>query len=142
MTVAAELIDAMISLTSLMEDETSKLGRVGNLAELAEIAGSKVKLGAWIEVEVVRLRRESPDWMSGLDAGTHAALAEASRTLRDTSLVNAQVIERQIELSVDIMAAIAGEAQRLTGRRSSTYGASGDVSRTESSAPISINTRL
>ncbi|PNB45868.1 flagellar protein FlgN, partial [Pseudomonas sp. FW305-130] len=62
--------------------------------------------------------------------------------LRDASIVNAQILERQIAFSSDLMRAIAAEAQRVTGKRSSTYGASGDMMRIDLPAPISINARL
>jgi hypothetical protein len=41
-----------------------------------------------------------------------------------------------------MMAAIAAEAQRATGKRSATYGAAGALGGMDAPAPISINTRL
>lgn len=140
--MTAHLIDAMLSLTALMEEESEKLARAAYLPELPEIANAKLRLTGRIEAEVARLKRGSEHWLAELDADTRAQLADASRNLRDASTVNAQILSRQIELSVEMMAAIAAEAQRLTGSRNSIYGASGDLGGIEAPAPISINARL
>ncbi len=140
--MTAHLIDAMLSLTSLMEEESEKLSRTPYLPELPEIANAKLRLTGRIEAEVARLKRGSDDWLTQLDADTRLQLADASRNLRDACTVNAQILSRQIELSVEMMAAIAAEAQRLTGSRSSTYGAGGGLGGMEAPAPISINARL
>lgn len=141
--MTSKLLAAMLSLTSLMEEESEKLGRSPHLAELPEIAAAKLRLTGQIEAEVARLKREAPDdWMERLDAEARDALAEASRCLRDASTVNSQILARQIELSVEMMAAIAAEARRLTGSRSTTYGACGGLAGMDAPAPISINARL
>jgi len=137
-----QLIDAMASLAQLMEEESAKVARSPYLPELGEIACAKLRLTGRIDAEIARLKRESADWAESLEPEMRARLAEASMALRDASLVNAQILSRQIELSVDMMAAIAAEAKRLTGTRSSTYGACGALSGTDASAPISINARL
>jgi hypothetical protein len=41
-----------------------------------------------------------------------------------------------------MMAVVAAEAKRLTGARSTTYGARGDLSLADMPTPISINARL
>ncbi|WP_213981685.1 flagellar protein FlgN [Sphingomonas sp. dw_22] len=137
------LIDAMVSLATLMEEESEKLTRSPYLPELGEIAGAKLRLAGRLEAEVARMKREHPDdWLDGVDEDAREQLAEASRHLRDASEVNAQILSRQIELSADMMAAIAAEAQRLTGSRSISYGACGGMAGMDTSAPISINARL
>ncbi len=137
------LLDAMLSLTALMEEESEKLALNPYLPELPEIAAAKLRLAGQIEAAFARLKREAPeDWAAELDPEARERLAEASRCLRDASRVNAQILARQIELSVDMMAAIAAEAQRVTGSRSSTYGACGGLSGMDAPAPISINARL
>jgi flagellar biosynthesis/type III secretory pathway chaperone len=140
--MTAQLIDAMVSLTALMEEESERLARKPYIPELGEIAAAKLRLTGRIEAEFARLKRESDDWMHALDADAHAALTEASRHLRDASTVNAEILSRQIELSTEMMAAIAAEAQRLTGARSATYGASGGMAGLDAPAPISVNARL
>ena len=141
--MTTRLLDSMLSLTAIMEEESEKLARTPYLPELPEIAAAKLRLTGQIDAEIARLKREAPDdWMEQLDAETRETLAEASRNLRDASTVNAQILKRQIELSVDMMAAIAAEAQRLTGTRSTTYGACGGLAGMDAPAPISINARL
>jgi flagellar biosynthesis/type III secretory pathway chaperone len=140
--MTAQLIDLMTSLAALMEEESAKVARSPHLPELAEIAGAKLRLTGQIDAAIARLKRESQDWVEALGPDARAQLAESSRHLRDASQVNAQILSRQIELTVDMMAAIAAEAQRLTGTRSSTYGACGGLSGTDASAPISINAKL
>jgi len=140
--MTAQLIDAMVSLTALMEEESERLARTPRFPELGEIANAKLRLTGRIEAEIARLKRSSEDWAETLDEETRAQLAEASRNLRDASAVNAEILSRQIELSSDMMAAIASEAQRLTGSRSTTYGAWGGMAGVEAPAPISINARL
>ncbi|WP_188054522.1 MULTISPECIES: flagellar protein FlgN [unclassified Sphingosinithalassobacter] len=137
-----ELHDAIVSMTALMEEESEQLARSARVPELPEIASAKLRLAGKIENEVARLGRETPDWIETLDDELRAELADASQALRDASLVNAQVLKRQIELSVEMMEAIAAEAKRLTGTRNATYGARGALGGIDAPAPISINTRL
>ncbi len=140
--MTAQLIDAMISLTALMEDESEKLARKAYIPELGEIAAAKLRLTGRIEADFARLKRESADWAEKLDEEARTRLSDASRNLRDASAVNQQILSRQIELSVDMMGAIAAEAQRLTGTRSTTYGACGGLGGMDAPAPISVNARL
>lgn len=141
--MTAQLIDAMVSLTQIMEEESERLSQGVYFAELPEIASAKMRLTGRIEAEVARLKREAPDdWAERLDPDAREQLAEASRGLRDASTVNQQVLARHIELSVDMMGAIAAEAQRLTGSRNVTYGACGGLGGMDAPAPISVNARL
>jgi flagellar biosynthesis/type III secretory pathway chaperone len=138
-----QLVDAMISLTSLMEEESERLVRTPYLPELGEIADAKLRLAGRIEAEIARMKREHPDdWLETLDPEARAVLSDASRGLRDASIVNSKILSRQIELSSEMMAAIAAEAQRLTGSRSTTYSACGGLSGIDAPAPISVNARL
>ena len=140
--MTAQLIDAMVSLTAIMEEESEKLARTPYLRQLGEIANAKLRLTGRIEAEVARLKRENRDWMSAVEPEAREQLADASRNLRDASQVNQEVLGRQIEISAEMMAAIASEAQRLTGSRSTTYGACGGLGGMDAPAPISINARL
>lgn len=141
--MTVQLIDAMVSLTQIMEEESERLARGPFFPELPELAAAKLRLTGRIEAEVARMKREAPDdWADKLDPEAREALAEASRSLRDASSINAQILKRQIELSTDMMGAIAAEAQRLTGTRNMTYGACGALGGMDAPAPISINTRL
>jgi flagellar biosynthesis/type III secretory pathway chaperone len=138
-----QLIDAMVSLTQIMEEESERLAKGPYFAELPEIATVKLRLTGQIEAHVARMKREAPDdWAEKLEPEVREQLAEASRGLRDASTINAQILARQIELSTEMMGAIAAEAQRLTGTRSMTYGACGGLGGMDAPAPISINARL
>lgn len=137
-----QLIDAMTSLTTLMEEESDKVARSPYLPELGEIAAAKLRLTGRIDAEIARLKRECPDWFETIDPALRERLAAATLNLRDVSQANAEILSRQIELSVDMMAAIAAEARRLTGARSSTYGACGGLTGGDGASPISVNTRL
>ena len=77
-----------------------------------------------------------------LDEADRSRLSATVAMLRDASAVNADVLERQIELSTELMAAIAQEAQRLMGTRKAAYGAHGGLLGMDLPAPISLNTRL
>lgn len=139
----SQLVDAMVSLTALMEEESERLSRTPYIPELGEIANAKLRLAGRIDAEIARLKREHPeDWVESLDEDMRADLADASRALRDASIVNARILSRQIELSSEMMAAIASEAQRLTGSRSTTYSACGGIAGIDAPAPISVNARL
>ena len=140
--MTAQLLDAMVSLTALMEEESERLARSPYLPELAQIAEAKMRLTGRIEADFARMKRECPEWVDTLDEETRAQMTDASKNLRDASAINQQMLSRQIELSVDMMGAIAAEAQRLTGTRSSTYGACGGLGGMDAPAPISVNARL
>jgi hypothetical protein len=69
---------------------------------------------------------------------TLTAQLGANESVGDT----ARVLERQIDLSTEMMGAVAAEARRVTGSRSSIYGARGRVARSDAAAPISVNASL
>lgn len=140
--MAAELIDLATSLSHLMEQESEGLALHGRVPALGELVAAKLRLVGQIEAEVTRLQRETPDWLDLLGEEERGEMALVFGHLRDASIVNAQILERQITFSSELMGAIAAEAQRVTGKRSTTYGAGGDMLRLDVSAPISINARL
>ena len=138
----SEFIDTIRSLVSLMREETEQLLSPGPTGDLGEIASAKARLVGWIEARTVLYEREQPDWHERLEKEDREALTEILAELRDVSAVNANAIERQILLSVDMLDAITSEARRLSGTRTETYCALGGVSRIELATPISINARL
>lgn len=138
----SEFIDTIRSLVSLMREETEQLLSPGPIGDLGEIAVAKSRLVGWIEARTVQLEREQPDWHERLEKDDREALTEILADLRDVSAVNANAIERQILLSVDMLDAITSEARRLSGTRTETYCALGGVSRSELATPISVNARL
>lgn len=137
--MASNLIDIMASLTLIMTEETERLGARERALDLAELAAAKVRLVGVLETELARLNREQPGWAEALDEETRERLANTLIALGDASTVNAQVLERQIDLSIEMMGAVAAEAKRLSGNRAATYGARGDLSQMDLATPISIN---
>lgn len=138
----AEVIDTILSLVALMEEESDRLVAPGGHRDLAEIAEAKIRLVAALEARTVQLDRERPGWQRELDPAEHAQLADALVHLGDASAVNAKILARQIQLSTDMMAAVAIEAQRLMGTSNATYGAHGGLFQLDQATPISLNTRL
>lgn len=136
------VLDTARSLTSLMREETTVLLGAGPRHDLEAIAGAKVRLTAALETHLATLDREQPEWRDALDPDGRASLSETIAELQSVSAENAKVLRRQIELSREIMDAIAAEAKRLAGSRTQTYGASGGIFRIDASTPISVNTNL
>jgi flagellar biosynthesis/type III secretory pathway chaperone len=137
-----DVLDLMRSLVILMEEETGRLSGPGRYPDMAETAQAKVRLVAALETANARLTRENPNWMESLADAERDTLREAVGALRAASTANAAILKRQIELSNEMMAAVTHEARRLSGTRSTTYGAAGNVQRVAGAAPISINTQL
>jgi hypothetical protein len=140
--MANDVLDLMRSIATLMEEETAKMQSFVRFPEQNEIVDAKARLTGQLSSQIARLQREEPEWLEALDLDVRDALRHASQTLHEASLLNAQVLERKISLSTDLMGAIAAEAQRLTGRQSETYGASGGLASREDGAPIAINRQL
>lgn len=140
--MASEFIDIVTSLTAIMEEETARLLAPGRHADFAEMAAAKIKLVAAIELKTSEHARTRVEWLATLDAETRDRLAAAIQHLGAAAQVNASVLERQIDLSTEMMGAVAAEARRLSGMRSATYGASGVLCRSELATPISVNASL
>ncbi len=140
--MANELIDTIHSLVTLMREETDTLRSGGSAAQVEEIAAAKLRLTASLEAQIAQAERERPDWRSRLGELDQAALRDATDALRRVAAENAEVLKRQITLSREILDAIAAEAKRLSGTRSQTYCARGEVFRVDASTPISVNTSL
>jgi len=140
--MANDVLDLMLSITSLIEEETAKMGSYVRFPEQREIVDAKSRLTGQLSSEIARLQREEPEWLDSLDVDVRAALSDASRQLHEASLLNARALERHIEFATDMMNAIAAEAQRLTGRQSETYGAFGHISTRDEGAPIAVNRKL
>lgn len=135
------LCDTIESLISLMREETAILLSVGPRPDIEAIAAAKVRLTATLEGQLAALDREQPGWRETI-AETDTDLAARIAELQEVSTENATVLRRQIDLSRDLMDAIAAEAKRLVGTRTQTYGATGGLFRQDVSTPISVNTNL
>lgn len=136
------LTDTIRSLTALMREETLLLGQFGGRRDIEDLAAAKLRLTAALETELAARGRDRPDWQAELSAEARAALAEAVDDMQRASAANADVLLRQIELSRDMLDAIAAEAKRLSGTRSQTYRATGGLIQVDLPAPIAVNTSL
>lgn len=137
--MASEVIAIMTSLSAVMREETGRLQSNERALDLAELAAAKARLVGSLEERLARLGRQESEWAAQMDELTREAFAEALGELRAASMVNAALLERQIELSADLMSAISAEAKRLTGNRAYAYGATGVLARTDLTTPISLN---
>ncbi|SNT18588.1 hypothetical protein SAMN06295912_15413 [Sphingomonas laterariae] len=137
--MAANAIDVMASLTLIMNEETERLRSRERGRDLAELAAAKVRLVGVLETELARLEREAPGWANALDEAGREELSNALVALGEASATNALILERQIDLSVEMMGAVSAEARRLANRRAATYSARGDLANADLTAPISVN---
>ncbi|TFI59616.1 flagellar biosynthesis protein FlgN [Sphingomonas parva] len=135
--MVSELIDLVKSLSALMREETQLLqSRFGGIQE---IAGAKARLVACLDTKSAELGRHDADWLEKLEGPQKDELVEALRELKEASVPNAEALSRQIDLSVEMLAAVTAEAKRLTGTRHAVYGAAGGLSRMDLPTPISHN---
>ena len=135
-------LDTIVSLTAIMVEETARLEAPGRHGDFAEMAAAKIKLVAQLETRAAARERTGDDWLGVLSEETRENLKAAVQDLRLAAEANARVLARQIDLSTEMMAAVAAEARRVTGSRSSIYGARGRVARSDAAAPISVNASL
>ncbi|WP_380874094.1 hypothetical protein ACFB49_45720 [Sphingomonas sp. DBB INV C78] len=137
--MANNAMDVMASLTLIMNEETERLGMRERGRDLAELAAAKVRLVGVLETELARLERERPDWAKAMDEEGREQLTATLLALGDASAANAAILERQIDLSIEMMGAVASEARRLANRRAATYSAAGGLTNADLAAPISVN---
>ncbi|QHL89756.1 flagellar biosynthesis protein FlgN [Sphingomonas changnyeongensis] len=137
-----DMIETIQSLNALMREETGLLATAGRSRDIEPVAAAKLKLTATLETQMAALAREQPDWRETMAPEPRAVLIEALDELQDVAADNARMLSRQIDLSRDIMDAIAEEAKRLSGTRRQTYGAAGGLFEMDQATPISVNTSL
>lgn len=140
--MASDIIDVMTSLALIMREETEGLSSHEKPGDLAELASAKIRLVGVLETELTRLNREEPNWVDMLDEERRDALGRALIALGEASTANADILERQISLSLEMMEAVTNEAKRLSGNRAEIYGARGNISRIELATPISVNSEI
>jgi flagellar biosynthesis/type III secretory pathway chaperone len=140
--MANDLLDTIRSLAIIMREETELLQSPRRSSDLPELAAAKQRLVALLDARTAQLARENSEWLESLEAETRAELLEAIAELKEASSDNAIVLERHIQLTVDMMAAITAEARRISGTRHAVYGAAGGLSRLDLPTPISVNSRF
>jgi hypothetical protein len=126
----AALIDTMIDLVRLMEEESEALAVSGPRAATEAMAQAKIRLAARMEAQCTQLHRLDPRWIEALEGDDRRSLA---------ATVNSAILERQIDLSSEMLAAVGKELARVTGRQGATYSKRGKVRRARSSPPVSVN---
>lgn len=138
---AATLTVTVASLTSIVRAETALLG-AGEIGGVADLALAKQRLAASLEQQIATLDREQPQWHATLEKPAAAALAQAMSGLHKAAEANGTMLGRQIDLSRELLGAVAAEARRLAGTAQETYGASGTVLRSDAATPLAVNTSL
>lgn len=137
-----DVLDVSGSLTRLMRDESAALLEQGRCAEHAQIVAAKRRLSGQLDGEIARLNRVMPDWLQQLGDDAGAALRSAIADLREAAAANARIVERQLSLSNEMIAAVADEARRLSGNQGFSYQETGTMMHRDGTSPISVNTRL
>ena len=137
--MVSELVDLVRSLSALMREETQLLLSGARFGGIHEIAGAKARLVGSLEAKSVELGRVDAKWLDALEESARDELLGALKELKDASVPNAEALSRQIDLSVEMLAAVTAEAKRLTGSRHAVYGAGGGLSRINLPVPISHN---
>lgn len=139
MPMSPDLVEAMQSLAMLMDEENAALEQVGHLEHLQTLVAAKLRLVSNVEAMLVRAHREQPDWIAQLDEEERQEFRARVESLMNIAQQNATILQRQIDVSNDLINAIAVEARRLNGSRSTTYTAHGGLARSDGVAPIAVD---
>jgi flagellar biosynthesis/type III secretory pathway chaperone len=137
--MADDMIELMTSLTMVLTEESAQLRRQTTNGELRELASVKNRLVGMLQYELAQRERLDPDWAAQIDDEKREVLSRVVKTLAEASAANRAVLQRQLELTTDMIDALAQEARRTSGRRASTYQADGDLTPLDLAPPISIN---
>lgn len=133
------MIDIMTSLTNIMNEESHLLQSRERAPTLPELAAAKARLVGQLEEVLARRNRLQPDWMNALEEEAQVELKQCLGNLQAASALNSDILERQMELTADLLGAITKEARRIAGNRTYTYGAEGHLAKAEMPTPISFN---
>lgn len=120
--MSGDLSNTIAALAALMDEEVAILKEPGGHRRLAEIAARKAGTVGAIEAETARRAREDADWADHLPPLERERLFGVLAELKRAGAENAAALKRQIDLSVDLMVAVAAEVR---GPGGGTYGANG-----------------
>lgn len=134
------MIDIMTSLTAIMTEESELLRGRERAPSLGELAAAKARLVGQLEEALARQNRLQANWTELLDEEAQDRLKTTVAAMRDASALNADILERQMELSAEMLGAITSAARRQAGNRAYTYGAEGHLAKADLPTPISFNT--
>ncbi|HEX8484343.1 flagellar biosynthesis protein FlgN [Sphingomonas sp.] len=132
-----DLIETVTSLSLILDEENERLRDPASAPLPEALVAAKLRHVGTIEAMGVRLAE-----VQGADTAAAARLIELIPIMLAKVEANAALLRRRMALCDELMGAIAAEAQRLSGGRSTTYGALGTVARRDRSTPISINSQL
>lgn len=138
----AEMLDAMTSLTTLMEQETESLSNYARCKDQAAITTAKLRLTASIERISAQLQRERPDWLKLLNGENQQSMRVVIEALDRAAIANRDILDRQLSLTKELMDAVTAEVGRLSGTRAATYSATGMLVSRDQPTPISISSGL
>jgi flagellar biosynthesis/type III secretory pathway chaperone len=136
------LLDSINALIAVMEEESETLALYGPRTGIAELGAAKTRLVARMEGQLAKLNRDNPAWHRDMDSEIRDELTAAYNDMHNASVINSAILERQIDLSSEMLAAVGLEIERLTGRGATTYGSGGKVKTARGRPPLSINTQL
>ncbi len=137
-----ELVDLISSLTTVLAEETELLRRRADLVEIREMVLLKQRLVGLLELAIAQQIRAHGDWLSQEDQETRDNFVPLVAALNEAASENAAMLERQLEITTEMISALADEARRVVGRRASTYRAAGDMTPMDVAPPISFNTQF
>ena len=135
------LIETIESIVAVMDEESAILSQHGPVPGIEELGAAKTRLAGRMELQVAQLFRAWPAWTSELVGEDRSRLSVAYDVLHRTSALNSAILERHIDLSTEMLAAVGKEIERQSGRGTTTYGRYGQVHSTATRAPLSVNTR-
>lgn len=135
-----QLIPLMNSLADIMDEETDLLARGDWPPDNDALASAKMRLTGALEAMLAEQERTAPEWLSTI--AIDGPLAGAIGRVRDSAVMNANMLSRQIDLSQELLAEIAREAGRIGGTRQQIYRRGGQLDRRDDPPPVTLNTRL
>lgn len=137
-----QLVDTICAMIAVMEEESETLALHGPVESIAELAQAKARLAARMEEQLARMNRHNPHWHKDIDDDARRKLGDTYSDLHSACAVNSEILERQIDLSTEMLCAVGKEIERLTGHNATTYGRGGKVRRGQGKPPLSVNTRM
>lgn len=139
--MSIELIEAILSLEMVLDEENARLRDTAYDPLLPGLVGAKIRLVGIIEAESVRLGAGERRWSADLDETARGELHRSIEGLFEKLDLNQHLLGRRIALCDDLIGAIAAEAKRAAGGRTTVYGAKGALSHADQATPISINSK-
>ncbi|KQN90173.1 hypothetical protein ASE95_15915 [Sphingomonas sp. Leaf231] len=137
-----EMADLVASLTVVLKDEAELLRRRAGNNELRELVQLKLRLVGMLELAIAQHARDGGEWLTFEDDEMRRDFLELVEALNEAANANAAMLERQLEITTEMIAALAMEARRVVGRRASTYRVQGDMTPADIAPPISFNDRF